>query len=162
MAKNITAEAVLKENYTLKEASAIIAALAQKLTTAEKPSNMISAYTTPDGKFLGVRVCVGGEDFVIEPHDLKDGEEMTWYEAMALLKEVGKTTWNYRQICLTMAFKDEINALLKENGGDPLDQWYWACAEYSAYDAFIYNGNNGNLYHYNKDNTYSCRGLLAL
>lgn len=162
MAKNITAEAVLKENYTLKEASAIIAALAQKLTTAEKPSNMISAYTTPDGKFLGVRVCVGGEDFVIEPHDLKDGEEMTWHEAMALLKEVGKDTWNYRQICLTMAFKDEINALLKENGGDPLDQWYWTCAEYSAYTAFFYYGGYGILDITYKNNTFSCRGLLAL
>lgn len=36
------------------------------------------------------------------------------------------------------------------------------CAEYSANNAFNYNGNNGKLNNNNKNNTYSCRGLLEL
>lgn len=36
------------------------------------------------------------------------------------------------------------------------------CAEYSANNAFNYNGNNGNLNNNNKNNTYSSRALLEL
>ena len=36
------------------------------------------------------------------------------------------------------------------------------CAEYSANNAFNYNGNNGNLNNNNKNNTNSCRAVLEL
>ena len=35
-----------------------------------------------DGVFAGVRVTLGGEDFVIAPKDYNDGKEMTWHYAM--------------------------------------------------------------------------------
>ena len=76
-----------------------------------------------DGKFAGVRVCVGGEDFVIAPKDYRGGKSMPWKDAMESLKSDGLSTWSYRQICFTMAYRDEIDKVLVDNGGDSLDNW---------------------------------------
>lgn len=115
-----------------------------------------------DGKiFTGVEVNVGGEHFLIAPHDLSD-KERDWNDTMKLLEQTANKTFTYKQICAVMMFREEINTILKENGGEPLDKWYWTCAEYSAYCAFIYVGNFGYLYDYGKDNAVSCRAVLAL
>lgn len=134
-------------------------------TIAETPTEKPAEIVTPafeDGKFKGARVCVGGEDFIIAPKDYRDGKEMPWQEAMDALKAEGLAAWNYRQICLTMAYRKEVDKVLIDNGGDSLDNWYWTCAEYSAYNSFTYNGTYGILYNYYKDNTYSVRPFLAL
>ena len=112
--------------------------------------------------FAGVRVTLGDEDFVIAPKDYQNGNEMPWQEAMAALKADNLSTWDYRQICLTMAYSDEIDEMLKENGGDSLDNWYWTCAEYSAGNSFVYNGHYGGLYDLIKSNACSVRPVLAL
>lgn len=93
-----------------------------------------------NGKFAGVRVCIGGEDFIIAPKDYRDGKEMPWQVAMDALKADNLSTWNYRQICLTMAYREDIDKVLEANGGDVLDNWYWTCAECSAYGSFFYYG----------------------
>ena len=73
-------------------------------TPAEKPAEIVTP-AFEDGKFIGARVCVGGEDFIIAPKDYRDGKEMPWQESMDALKAEGLATWNYRQICLTMAYR---------------------------------------------------------
>ena len=130
-------------------------------TPAEKPAEIVTP-AFEDGKFIGARVCVGGEDFIIAPKDYRDGKEMPWQEAMDALKADNLSTWNYRQICPTMAYRKEIDKVLADNGGDSLDNWYWTCAEYSAYYSFIYSGNHGNLNYDYKFSTYSVRPVLAL
>ena len=115
-----------------------------------------------NGVFAGARVTIGDEDFVIAPKDYKNGKEMPWQEAMDALKANGLDTWNYRQICLTMAYREEVDKVLVDNGGDSLDNWYWTCAEYSANGSFYYNGYNGMLHYYGKYGTYSVRPVLAL
>ena len=114
------------------------------------------------GVFAGVRVTLGNEDFVIAPKDYKNGKEMTWQEAMDALKAERLATWNYRQICLTMAYSDEIDEMLEENGGDSIDNWYWTCAEYSAYYSFVYYGSHGKLDSNSKRHTYSVRPIKNL
>ena len=134
-------------------------------TIAETPTEKPADIVTPafeDGKFIGARVCVGGEDFIIAPKDYRDGKEMPWQEAMDALKAEGLATWNYRQICLTMAYRDEIDEMLEENGGDSLDNWYWTCAEYSAYYSFNYYGTHGTLDNCNKRHAYSVRPIKNL
>lgn len=128
-------------------------------TIAETPAEIV-APAFEDGKFVGARVCIGGEDFIIAPKDYKDGKEFYWREAMDALKADGLDTWDYRQICLTMAYRKEVDKVLKDNGGDGLDNWYWTCAEYSANSSFIYNGYNGSLNYYFKDITCSVRLVL--
>lgn len=128
-------------------------------TPAEKPAEIVTP-VFEDGKFIGARVCIGGEDFIIAPKDYKDGKEFNWQEAMDALKADGLATWNYRQICLTMAYRKEVDKVLKDNGGDGLDNWYWTCAEYSAYNSFNYYGGHGTLDINHKGNTFSVRPVL--
>ena len=104
----------------------------------------------------GVRLCVGDVDIFIEAHNLDNGEEFEWKKAMARLEEVGKRTFDKHEMYLIAAYKDEINAKLKEIGGDELEGYYWSSTEYSSglawYVAFssglISNlGNYGSKYH---------------
>lgn len=115
-----------------------------------------------NGLFAGVRVVLGDEDFVIARKDYQNGKEMTWQEAMDVLKAEGLSTFNYRQICLTMAYRKDVDNVLMDNGGDSLDNWYWTCAEYSAYYSFGYSGNYGALGGGNKKFTYSVRPIKNL
>ena len=124
-------------------------------------NEIISPYFE-NGVFAGVRVTLGDEDFVIAPKDYQNGNEMPWQEAMTALKTDGLDTWNYRQICLTMAYCDEIDEVLEENGGDSLDNWYWLRDEYSAYYSFFYGGCNGTLDINRKRNTCSVRPVKNL
>ena len=87
---------------------------------------------------------------------------MPWKEAMDALKADNLSTWNYRQICLIMAYRKEVDKVLVDNGGDSLDNWYWACAECSAYSSFIYGGYDGILGNDIKDNPYSVRPIKNL
>ena len=115
-----------------------------------------------DGAFAGVRVRIGDEDFVIAPRDYQYGKAMAWLNAMNALKLDGLSTFNYRQICLTMAYRKEVDKVLVDNGGDSLDNWYWTCAECSANYSFGYYGGSGVLDCNDKDNTCSVRPVLAL
>ena len=124
-------------------------------------NEIISPYFE-NGVFAGVRVTLGDEDFVIAPKDYQNGNEMPWREAMDALKVDNLDTWNYRQICLTMAYRKEVDKVLVDNGGDSLDNWYWTCAEYSVYGSFIYNGDYGKLYSCIKGNAFSVRAIKNL
>ena len=115
-----------------------------------------------NGLFAGIRVTLGDEDFVIAPKDYQNRKEMTWSEAMDALKADNLSTWNYRQICLTMAYRKEVDKVLMDNGGDSLDNWYWTCAEYSAYGSFYYYGSNGILDYGNKGHACSVRAIKNL
>ena len=124
-------------------------------------TKIISPYFE-NGVFSGVRVTLGDEDFVIAPKDYQNGNEMPWQDAMDALKADNLSTWDYRQICHTMAYCDEIDEMLEENGGDSLDNWYWTCAEYSAYYSFIYYGTSGKLDSGGKRHSYSVRAIKNL
>ena len=115
-----------------------------------------------NGVFAGVRVTLGDEDFVIARKDYQNGKEMTWPEAMGALKADNLSTWNYRQICHTMAYRKEVDKVLVDNGGDSLDYWYWTCAEYSEHSSFYYNGYNGKLNCDIKGSTCSVRPIKNL
>ena len=105
-----------------------------------------------DGEFAGVRVTLGDEDFVIAPKDYNQGNNMSWPEAMDALNADGLTTWDYKQVCLTMAYRDYIDKVLKGNGGDCLDGWYWISDEYSERSSFSYYGFNDSLEINSKNN----------
>ena len=105
-----------------------------------------------DGEFAGARVTLGDEDFVIAPKDYKQGDGMSWPEAMDALNAASLTTWDYKQVCLIMAYRDDIDNVLKNNGRDSLDDWYWISDEYSERSSFSYYGFNGSLEIINKIN----------
>ena len=98
-----------------------------------------------NGIFAGVRVTLGDEDFVIAAKDFQDGKTMNWMRAKDALKSKGFDTWNYRQTCLTMAYRDEINKVLADNNGDILFNLYRIHANATPYGAFRYFGQNNTL-----------------
>lgn len=134
----------------------------KELQALRSNKNKIISPYFENGVFAGVRVTIGDEDFVIAPKDYRNGKEMTWTEAMDALKADNLSTWNYRQICLTMAYRKEVDKVLLDNGGDSLDNWYWPCAECSSSNSFFYNGYYGCLYDLNKNLTCSVRPIKNL
>ena len=95
--------------------------------------------------FAGVRVTSEDEDFVIAPKDYSR-KLMNWYDAMDVLKANGLDTWNYQQCCLVWPNYEEIEKVLRHNGGEYLNVEYWTCTEYSNDAAFYYEGYYNNLY----------------
>ena len=102
-----------------------------------------------NGVFAGVRVCVADEVFVIAPKDYNNGKEMDWYYAMAVLKTNGLDTFNYRHICLTMAYRKEIEKMLEDNGEDKHNKC-WIREEFVPTHAFFYQCYFGSLDYYHK------------
>ena len=115
-----------------------------------------------DGAFAGVRVCIGDEDFVIATKDYRGGKSMPWKDAMEALKSDGLSTWSYRQICFTMAYRDEIDKVLVDNGGDNLDKTYLTSAEYTTYYMYIYDGHFNTTEVFHKVYRWSVRPIKNL
>lgn len=124
-------------------------------------NEIISPYFE-NGVFSGVRVTLGDEDFVIAAKDYQNGKEMTWQEAMDALKANGLDTFNYRQICHTMAYRKEIDKVLNENGGDNLRKHYWTLEQVDAFHPLYYNGFYGFLYWTIKSDTCIVRPIKNL
>jgi len=103
----------------------------------------------------GVRFCIGDVDMFIEAHDLDDGKEYEWPDAMKRLKEVGKETFSHKQGLLMAAYRDEINAAIREIGGDELKGYYWTSAEYGTSGAWFVNFTYGGVYYYGSFKYYS-------
>ena len=122
--------------------------------------------------FIGARVNVGDEDFVVTPEDYYRGEVdevFTWDDAMNALKNEGLSTFNYRQVCLIMAYRKDIDRILLKNGGSALDYTYWTSEEYPTFikgislSAFGYCGYDGSMDYYNKKEfTFSIRPIKNL
>ena len=102
-----------------------------------------------------VRVEALGEDFIIAPRDLDDSKEFDYDGAMARLKELGLDTFNRKQGFIIATYADEINAKLKEIGGDPMDKYCYVSKElwkpagsvgeyFSNYSWYFY-GNSRSL-----------------
>ena len=125
-----------------------------------KTNKIISPYFE-NGTFAGVRVCIGDEDFVIAPNDYNYGKRMTWNEAMDTLKYNNLDTWNYRQICLTMAYRKEIDKTLVDNGGDKLNGG-WIREETTPTHAFFYRSYYGFLDACHKSYSFTLRPIKNL
>jgi hypothetical protein len=104
----------------------------------------------------GVRVCVGDEDFVIALHDAEG--EYEWQEAV---DKFGDDMPTVKQAHIIGAYHDEIQAKLKEAGGDELKDWIWTRSECIADIAWFYNGSNGNVGFSIKYSSYGVRPVRA-
>lgn len=104
----------------------------------------------------GVRVCVGDEDFIITLHDAEG--EYKWHEAV---DKFGDQLPTVKQAHIIGAYHDEIQAKLKDAGGDELDGWLWTRSEYNANYAWLYNGDYGYVNYYYKYYSNGVRLVLA-
>lgn len=104
----------------------------------------------------GVRVCVGDEDFVIALHDAEG--EYEWQEAV---DKFGDQLPTVKQAHIIGAYHDEIQAKLKDAGGDELDGWLWTRSASNAYLAWLYIGYSGTVNDYGKYISHGVRPVLA-
>ena len=116
----------------------------------------ISIHADSDG-VKWVRVKIFDEDFLIAAKDYEEEGEtyFSWNKAV----EIG--TFSKKQAYLIAAYKDEINKLLEEIGGDPLASDYWSSTEYSAYLAWGVNFSNGGVYSGSKCSSFVVRPCAA-
>ena len=154
----------MEEWQSLCEVLSFIDSLQQKQSTL--PANLdevqqsVVSIAEKDGQ-KGIRFCIGDVDMFIEAHDLDDGKEYKWPDATKRLKEVGKETFSHKQGLLMAAYCDEINAALREIGGDELKGYCWSSTEYNDYDAWYVNFSSGSIYSYLKFNSRSVRPVAA-
>ena len=104
----------------------------------------------------GVRVCVGDEDFIITLHDTEG--EYEWQEAV---DKFGDQLPTVKQAHIIGAYHDEIQAKLKDAGGDEFDGWFWTRSEYYANCAWLYSGNTGTVDYIDKYTSIGVRPVLA-
>ena len=123
-------------------------------------NKIISPYFE-NGIFAGVRVCVADEDFIIALNDYNYGEKMSWYKMIDALKYNNLDTWNYHQICLTMAYRKEIDKMFEDNGGDKLNTC-WIREEITPEHAFFYDSYFGFLESNRKSFIYTVRPIKNL
>lgn len=84
---------------------------------------------------------------------------MTWDEAMEWAKKNKKHIPTIDELTVAYLHKDEINAALKANGGEPFktDDWYWSSSECSASNSWLLDMTNGYRDYYYKLNYYYVR-----
>ena len=124
----------------------------------------ISVYTDGNGE-KWVRVKIYDEDFLIAAHNLDNGKEYKWQEAMNRLEEVGKKTFNKKQMYLIAAYIDQINKKLEEIGGDKLEGYYWSsteCNSLSAWRVYFADGRIDSYGYYYKSYEMYVRPVAAL
>jgi len=135
---------------------------------AESESNP-SEDNEPDGITLveqdglkWVRIKIFDEDFMLCTKNLvgEDGKkEFKWQEAVDETEKRGWTMPNKKQWDLVDAYREQIDKLIEEAGGDSLNDWFWSVARYSSISAWFYYGTHGILGYNYLSNTYSVRPL---
>ena len=157
-------EDILKQvGFDLSKAKAIYEWLTQDNQPTTLPpigvTQPVSIHYDENGDPDGIRVCALDEDFLIALHDEFDGEDVTFDKAKTV------SLFTDKQVYLYYYYLDDIVRLMKEAGGDPLDDvWYWTktpSARNVTYQLIFY-GSNGYLYYYSRFNTYRVRVSLAL
>ncbi len=128
----------------------------------EQPTDVtepVSIHYGEDGQPDGIRVCALDEDFIIALHDAFDGEDVDYEKASTV------SLFTDKQVYLYYYYLDDINRLMEEAGGEPLDDaWYWTKTPSagSVGGQLIFHGTYGYLYSNGRVGTYRVRVSLAL
>lgn len=109
----------------------------------------------------GVRFCIGDVDMFIEAHNLDDGKTYNWRNAMNRLEELGKFTFDKHQMYLMAAYIEQINAKLKEIGGEEIDGYCWSSSENNSGTALLLHFNDGYINYSSKFSCFTVRPCAA-
>lgn len=119
----------------------------------------VSIHYGEDGNPDGIRVCALDEDFIIALHDEFDGEDVNYEKASTV------SLFTDKQVYLYYYYLDDINRLMEEAGGEPLDDvWYWTKTKSASgvYTQLIFYGDGGGLDYGGRVNAGRVRVSLAL
>ena len=87
---------------------------------------------------------------------------MSWHDAVRFYKD--NKVWQLptrEHLQLIAARIDEINAIIRANGGYEIRGWHWTADEYDEFCAWLVDMGNGNTYDYNKRNDGCVRAVSA-
>ncbi len=123
----------------------------------------VSVFVDENGK-KWVRIRTLDLDFKIELHDYREGDKarFTWHELMERAKEGKIRMIDKKKAKAIYLYIDEVNAALKEAGGEELKGWYWTETEsqYNSTYAWIFCGTTACVTD-NRDFAYGCRFLAC-
>lgn len=132
-------------------------------STSVAPKCGISLYTDKKGG-KWVRINVYKHDFLLAINDFVDEDKIkfTYQEALDATKKYGWTIPSKEEWDLVDAYREEIDKIIKEAGGEELKNcWYWSRTVAQCYSnrAWFYTGYIGALYISIKSYTSSVRAL---
>jgi len=156
----MTKEQILREcGFDLSKAKATHAWLNegddQPATTVNE---VVTAYTDENGKSW-VHLCAGKFDFLLDIKNLSDSE--TWNDANKLCAENDMELTSKNRWELIQAFRPEVDQIIEDLGGEPLEDYLWAGDEYNGNNAWYFRATYGGLYNVNKVDTIGVRGSRA-
>lgn len=87
---------------------------------------------------------------------------MSWHDAVRFYKD--NKVWQLptrEHLKLIAEHIDEVNALIKANGGYEIRGWHWTADEYDEFCAWLVYMSNGSTDHYNKYDDNYVRAVSA-
>jgi len=87
---------------------------------------------------------------------------MSWHDAVRFYKD--NKVWQLptrEHLKLIAEHIDEVNALIKANGGYEIRGWHWTADEYDEFCAWSVDMYNGSTSYYSKSNDYYVRAVSA-
>lgn len=87
---------------------------------------------------------------------------MSWHDAVRFYKD--NKVWQLptrEHLKLIAEHIDEVNALIKANGGYEIRGWHWTADEYDEFYAWDVNMHNGGTDYDDKDGDYYVRAVSA-
>ena len=153
----MTKEQILKEcGFDLSKAKATHAWLNEgNDQSATTVNEVVTAYTDENGKSW-VHLCAGRFDFLLDIKNLSDGE--TWNDANKLCTENDMELTSKNRWELIQAFRPEVDQIIEDLGGEPLEDYLWAGDEYFGRNAWYFSATSGTLVYGNKMGT---NGVVA-
>lgn len=104
-----------------------------------------------------VRVVTYRNDFFLSLFDMPG--EYEWEDCKKYAEDSGYTLPTKEEWDIIDAYRDEIDKIIEDNGGDPLDGLYWSVAQYYANYAWLYYSTNGRFDYYSKSISSPGRAL---
>ena len=87
---------------------------------------------------------------------------MSWHDAVRFYKD--NKVWQLptrEHLQLIAARIDEVNAIIRANGGYEIRGWHWTADEYDEFCAWYVNMSNGSTNRNSKHTSYSVRAVSA-
>lgn len=113
--------------------------------------------------YNGVEIEGEGMHFVV---DANPSYVMNWHDAVRFYNNPHRShTWQlptHKHLKLIAERIDEVNALIKANGGYEIQGWHWTADEYNKFCAWIVGMSGGDAYYNLESSDYYVRAVSAL
>ena len=121
-------------------------------------NKIITPYIDEQGEKF-VHIHADKYDFLLDIKNLC--EDQNWNDAMEMAKEHDRELPSNEMWSLIGAFRREVNAVIKQLGGDILDDIYWSSSQCNGGYAWCFGATSGALNNYYKVDRFGVRGSRA-